>query len=499
MIKEQIRPLLLVASIAGSFLGGFASFEIRPRKNLTFGTPDHHSPRILANSRSNILSIDLSSALIHTPDTMPPRPQRASTHKVSKLISNIAAGDLDSDDDLDVTLVRSGGSEEEEDNEEDEKGKLEQDDDDPDQRSTKDSDDDNDNDEDSDSSINIPQKRKRGAGKKSKPADSFQLLNPAAEDTPKSKNSRGPPIATDIIALKSDEPFDRLKAQLGVKIGAALNPQQLNYDDYNLTFTVPRQVSDAMQLTDEVKYKYLVDNALKIKSNPGAKIFVEVKTGVTAQNKENENGEDDDEGPAKKKRKTKVPKERDILPANAAVNAKIAVLRERHLCPTPNGPCGSEHCFLKGDQFATIDKPPNNQLFDRINPRSLAAQSPLLQRRLDLKQSANNSQININIPPELLALLPRPAPPVPAVPPANGPIMLIPSHLITGPTLLMGTFCTQYDLDDDLSERFRHYKFKTTDSLSYVSISQLMTMEFAPGEIAELQVVVAKWAVRPGA
>ncbi|KAJ7164536.1 hypothetical protein C8R46DRAFT_901290 [Mycena filopes] len=378
--------------------------------------------------------------------------------------------------------------------------------------------------------------------------DSFQLLNPAAEDTPareityttviyssaqmkKSKNSRGPPIATDIIALKSDEPFDRLKAQLGVKIVAALNPQQLNYDDYNLTFTVPRQVSDAMQLTDEAKYKYLVDNALKIKSNPGAKIFVEVKAVcwslnrfLTAQNKENENDEDDDEGPAKKKRKTKVcevPKERDILPANAAVNAKIAVLRERHLCPTPNGPCGSEHCFvhpddrnhfplshamfeswaaacLKGDQFATIDKPPNNQLFDRINPRSLAAQSPLLQRRLDLKQSANNSQININIPPELLALLPRPAPPAPAVPPANGPIMLIPSHLIAGPTLVMGTFCANYDLDDDISERFRRFKYKTTDSLSYVSISQLTTMEFAPGEIAELQVAVAKWAVRPG-
>ncbi|KAJ7038484.1 hypothetical protein C8F04DRAFT_911554, partial [Mycena alexandri] len=207
-----------------------------------------------------------------------------------------------------------------------------------------------------------------------------------------------------------------------VKITAALKPAQLNFDDYIISFTVPRQLSDPIQLTNDSKYKYLVDHALKIKANPNAKIVIEVKAVRLPENKENEM--DGEKG--KKREKTKVkptldrlsrPKllqvrtERDILPANLALNGKMAAICEKWICPDPGGPCGSDHCFihpnepehfplshahieswgaawLKGPEFADINKPPNNALFDRLDPKTLAAQSSWLKRRLELKQTA---------------------------------------------------------------------------------------------------------------
>ncbi|KAJ7878928.1 hypothetical protein B0H13DRAFT_1892379 [Mycena leptocephala] len=167
-------------------------------------------------------------------------------------------------------------------------------------------------------------------------------------------------------------------------------------------------------------------------------ILVGICRAKTAE-KENEDKTDGKKGG----KKTKVPNARDILPGNVALNDKIAAFRERWKCPTQGRQCGSEHCFvrpdepehyplshaqgeswgaamLKGDEFATINKPPNNELFDKLDPRALAARSPLLQRRLELNQqkaAAAAPQININFPPELVGLFGKPAapPPEPAV------------------------------------------------------------------------------------
>jgi hypothetical protein len=54
-------------------------------------------------------------------------------------------------------------------------------------------------------------------------------------------------------------------------------PEVLNFYDWDITFTVPRQVSDRMGLTDASEYGYLVTKALQIKANPSAKIIVEPK------------------------------------------------------------------------------------------------------------------------------------------------------------------------------------------------------------------------------
>ncbi|KAJ7240889.1 hypothetical protein C8J57DRAFT_1245018 [Mycena rebaudengoi] len=121
-----------------------------------------------------------------------------------------------------------------------------------------------------------------------------------------------------------------------------------------------------------------------------------------------------DEGPTRKKPKKKIPKERDILPVNEALNGNIGALRAKWICPTPGGLCGNTHCYvhpddrahfplshnhmntwaaamLKGEQFATVEKPPNTGLFDGVGPASLAARSPLLSRRLELQEKKSTS------------------------------------------------------------------------------------------------------------
>ncbi|KAJ7939894.1 hypothetical protein B0H13DRAFT_1542013, partial [Mycena leptocephala] len=195
-----------------------------------------------------------------------------------------------------------------------------------------------------------------------------------------------------------------------------------------------RQVKHPIQLHDLTEYKHLVTNALKIKATPSAKILIEPKVPrkntnlstprlITLTEKRTKMPRVKREA----KRRRLIPNEHAILPGNVALNAKIGALREKWQCPTlgAGGRCGSTHCFvhpdepdhfplshahmeswgaamLKGEEFATINKPPNNQLFDCLSPQALAAQSPLLRRRLELnKKDAVNStppQININVP-----------------------------------------------------------------------------------------------------
>ncbi|KAJ7742521.1 hypothetical protein B0H14DRAFT_3515095 [Mycena olivaceomarginata] len=181
--------------------------------------------------------------------------------------------------------------------------------------------------------------------------------DPWAGEMKKPKSSRKP--IPKVFTLKSDAPWTAMKTCLKPLIRAVFKPATLKLEEYNITFVVPRK---------------------------------------DASTKENEEASPK----AKKGKSTKICNERDILPANVALNTKIGALRERWLSPTPNGRCGSAHCFvhpdeinhfpllhahfdswaaamLKGDGFATIDKPPNDELFDKVNPRTLAACSPLLQ------------------------------------------------------------------------------------------------------------------------
>ncbi|KAJ7911768.1 hypothetical protein B0H13DRAFT_2328038 [Mycena leptocephala] len=157
--------------------------------------------------------------------------------------------------------------------------------------------------------------------------------------------------------------------QIRSHIGTALNIQLVQLTHYNIMFTVPRQVTAPVRLNDRKQYKHLVANALKIKASPSTKVLVEPKMVQQAKEKEN-NDEDRSGGKAKRE----VRNERDILPGNVALNAKIGALRESHAHFESWGAA-----MLKGEEFATINKPPNNELFDKLSSQALAARSPLLQ------------------------------------------------------------------------------------------------------------------------
>ncbi|GJF00815.1 hypothetical protein PsYK624_171160 [Phanerochaete sordida] len=78
--------------------------------------------------------------------------------------------------------------------------------------------------------------------------------------------------------LESTDVFDTFKAQLLVQICNALNPAKINFGDYDIAFTVPRHVTDPMDLRDENDYAIMVKNVDKITKNPSAKLMVKQRS-----------------------------------------------------------------------------------------------------------------------------------------------------------------------------------------------------------------------------
>ncbi|KAJ6454595.1 hypothetical protein C8R45DRAFT_1111843 [Mycena sanguinolenta] len=458
---------------------------------------------------------------------------RSASRKISAAIATIAAEEAqDSDDemaldssadvDVDRTLVNSG---EDSDKEEDE-------DDSSDDSDSESEEDEAEESEDQDEEKVVPRKRKakgksRATEKKPKARAArdieYKICTYTAQQMKKSKTSRGSPI-TEIITLSSKELWPRLKTEILTAASNALNPPRLNFYDYCITFTVPRQVTDPIHLRNPDNYTYLVQKALSIVKNPNAKIIVEPNENFPASDKENiADAADEDSGKGKKTgQKSKPRNARDILPANVALNEKIGELRERWKCSTPGGPCGSEHCFfsatepehfplshahmenwaaawdgqLKGTQFADLELPPNNELFDRASAKNAPA-AP---------------QVHFNFPPEFANILRPAAPPVPApvvahlptapdalVLPQNSANMLIPYLRIPGPDMSFEDFCTQYELGEDICSRFTEHRYKRTSALQFVEMGDLKEMGFMRGEIAELKVAIGAWSQLPGA
>ncbi|KAF8153727.1 hypothetical protein K438DRAFT_2026635 [Mycena galopus ATCC 62051] len=457
---------------------------------------------------------------------------RKSARTISTDISTIASRDLiDSDAETDMDPERTLiGNEQEEDTETSSSSSS----------SLSSSEDEEEADSDSmdGEPVDVPKKRKRAqekeivvSAKKQKPKAQippprkieYKISIYTAKQMMKAKSARGDPV-TEVLILKSDITWQNLKTHVLTTINNALNPELLNFFDYHIVFTIPRKVSEPIRLIED-KYDYLVTKALEIKKSPEVKIKVEP---IPVNRKEN--GDESDASASGKKavKKSKIPKARDILPANIALDEKIGALREKWKCPTPGAPCGSEHCFvnatdpehfplshahmqswgaamLKGSAFADLDTPPNNQLFDTVASAARASRSPLLQRRLEKQQTANNNgpppaQVHFNIPPEFANLF-RPPPLAPAVAaplalnqPPSTEQMLIPSSRVPGDDLAISAFCEMYDLDTDIADRFTQNRYKRTMAFKFIEVSELKEMGFMNGEIAELKVAVDKWS-----
>ncbi|KAF8150275.1 hypothetical protein K438DRAFT_1988586 [Mycena galopus ATCC 62051] len=289
----------------------------------------------------------------------------------------------------------------------------------------------------------------------------------------------------------------------------ALDSAPFHFSDYSITFTIPCQHQD----------------------NPSARILIEPK--VDAVNKENGDNDVGSTGTTAKKgaKKTKVPKARDILPGNMALNDKIGELWERWKCTAPGRPCGSAHCFVGatnpdhfalshahieswaaaiGKEFADIDTPPNNQLFNKVSAAARAAHSPILQQCwLEIREQAAaaknavaSPQFHFNIGPEVLTFLQPQAAPAMAIheafilPPNTSNMLILPPRL-PGLDVSIEDFYSHYYLADEIYVRFKEQKFKRTDVFQFVEVSELTEMGFLRGEIAELKVAIKCWSQLP--
>jgi hypothetical protein len=88
------------------------------------------------------------------------------------------------------------------------------------------------------------------------------------------------------IVFTSSEPWDTLKAQLMAKISQILDPTPITFEDYHVTFTVPRHSKTPLPLLSSDDFTQLLQRTLKTKTNPTAKIVVEAKVpGKVSGNK----------------------------------------------------------------------------------------------------------------------------------------------------------------------------------------------------------------------
>jgi len=89
----------------------------------------------------------------------------------------------------------------------------------------------------------------------------------------KDEKKRGDPKNT-FLQLRSDEPWDTLKAQLLAKISNILKPVTLEFANYGFYFTVPHVHTKGTSLDDEPSYSFMVDWALKGK-DPAVSLTIE--------------------------------------------------------------------------------------------------------------------------------------------------------------------------------------------------------------------------------
>ena len=107
---------------------------------------------------------------------------------------------------------------------------------------------------------------------------------------------------------------------------------------------------------------------------------------------------------------------------------------------------------LKGPQYATIDTPPNNAIFDTLDPHTVATKSLILQLNAEA-MAAQEIHNHINIPPEIVRLLQPNALTQPPESHANTAPMLLPLSLTPGTKMLIEDFCSQFSLSADILER----------------------------------------------
>ena len=84
--------------------------------------------------------------------------------------------------------------------------------------------------------------------------------------------TRGDPKRS-VMVLNSDEPWDTFKAQTLTRVEKVLKPPTISFDDYKVTFTVPR-LQKTTDLEDEESYEFMIGRATR-SGDPTAVICIE--------------------------------------------------------------------------------------------------------------------------------------------------------------------------------------------------------------------------------
>lgn len=173
---------------------------------------------------------------------------------------------------------------------------------------------------------------------------------------------------------------------------------------------------------------------------------------------------------------------------------------------------------LKGEEFASLTAPPNHPLFRNLPSNQLGQLSPLLERRLQAKNSNASpaSVINFNIPPEVVHLL-RPIPatpepinllaPAPIIPQVPLPVtlpmyaglgttgMLIPRDRVPGPDMSLAEFCLAHRLTDGVRNKLDENGYSGTHTFQYAQWEELKEAGLKAGEIAQLKHAIVTWSI----
>lgn len=89
------------------------------------------------------------------------------------------------------------------------------------------------------------------------------------KDTKKRGDSK-----TVLMELGDELVWDTWKAQLLVKIDKVLKPKKISFNNYDITFSIPRVHPKPTMLSDEGSYKFMVSQASKGK-DPNVLVTVE--------------------------------------------------------------------------------------------------------------------------------------------------------------------------------------------------------------------------------
>ena len=355
------------------------------------------------------------------------------------------------------------------------------------------------------------------------------------------------------LQLKSTEPFDTVQAQILAKIDSVMDLPKNKITDYDVLYMITRIVQKpGVPLASEADYAVLVEKASG-KNKTSAIVNLSIRPIKIDTDDDKENDAD-----AAKKKKLAL---NEPLPGTVNKTNNIVLLQGHWKCPKKQQLCNGTFCYideqgnhislshqmldcwassmvrcfplreppsdanlfkLRGDDCATLERPPNHRLFDAEN----SALSPVLRRRIEAANKAAPAPasapvFNITIGKEIVELFhptaptatATAAPNIPVSAPASAPtspsrattqacrdsydmhcLTVLQTNRNPGPEMSIGDFCTTYRLSNAIKTKLQDNGYEETFTLRFLTLEELKDIKLLGGEIASVRHAVHKWS-----